>query len=126
MNWLQSLMKQRTFVDMTGGNKTVNKAIISTKHSATSKYAQSKYAGCLLDKTQCHNIHNYKPHLREKVLSIGKLQPDDLVFVDQYVSKTKGRLPNTRGKESEHEMYNGGTIFVDATTSLPTSINYGL
>ena len=118
MNWLQSLMKQRTFVDMTGGNKTVNKAIISTKHSTTSKCAQPKCAGCLLGKAQCKNIHKSKPHLREKFLSIGKLQPGDLIFVDQYVSKTKGRLLNTRGKESEHEMYNGGTIFVDAATSF--------
>ena len=38
--------------------------------------------------------------------------------MDQYVSKTNGRLPNTRGKESEHEVYNGGTIFVDAATSF--------
>ena len=118
MNWFQFIMKQRTFVDMIGGNKTVNKAVITTKHSTTAKCAPLKCAGCMLGKAQCHNIHKSKPHPRKKVLSIGKLQLGDLIFVDQYLSKTKGRLPNTRGEESEHKIYNGGTIFVDATTGF--------
>ena len=50
MNWLQSLMKQRTFVDMTGENKTMNKAVITTKHSTTSKCDPPKCAGCMLSK----------------------------------------------------------------------------
>ena len=50
MNWIQSLMKQRNFVDITGGNKTVNKAVITTKHSTTSKYSPPKRADCMIGK----------------------------------------------------------------------------
>ena len=59
-------MKQRTFIDMTGENKTMNKAVITTKHSTTSKCDPPKCAGCMLDKAQCHNIHKSKPRPREK------------------------------------------------------------
>jgi hypothetical protein len=41
------------------------------------------------------------------------VRPGQLVSTDQYVSKLKGRLPHTKGKEQEHEKYCGGTIFVD-------------
>ena len=36
--------------------------------------------------------------------------------MDQYISKTPGRLPHTFGKERKEDKYVGGTIFVDHAT----------
>ena len=52
----------------------------------------------MLGTAQCHNINKSKPHFHNNVLSTGKLQQDDLIFIDQYVSKTKGKFSNTKGK----------------------------
>jgi hypothetical protein len=41
------------------------------------------------------------------------LKPGQLVSTDQFVSQVRGRLPHTKGKESESEQYSGGTVFVD-------------
>eukprot|EP00957_Ditylum_brightwellii_P142762 10878435-Ditylum_brightwellii.AAC.2 len=46
----------------------------------------------------------------------GALHTDDLVpgqkvLVDQFVSKVKGRLAHTYGKEKTTDMYDGGAIF---------------
>jgi Zinc knuckle len=48
----------------------------------------------------------------------GALRRDDLfpgqrISVDHFICSTRGRLLNTRGKESEKEKYTGGCIFVD-------------
>ena len=105
MNCLQSFMKHHTFVDVRGG-KIVNKAVITKNIKQPQKYTNPKCVSCILGKIQYHNINKSKPHLRENVLSIGKLQRGDLIFVDRC------RLPNTRGKKSEQEMYNSGTILL--------------
>jgi uncharacterized membrane protein len=41
-----------------------------------------------------------------------------MVSTDQYVSKQLGRLPHTRGKESDKERYVGGIIYVDEANGL--------
>ena len=46
------------------------------------------------------------------------LYPGEMVSTDQYVSKETGRLPHTRGKESESERFVGGTIYVDEATGF--------
>eukprot|EP00957_Ditylum_brightwellii_P116782 8907573-Ditylum_brightwellii.AAC.1 len=46
-------------------------------------------------------------------LKIENLLPGQKVAADQYVSKVKGQLLHTKGKESAENMYSGGTIFVD-------------
>ena len=43
--------------------------------------------------------------------------PGELICCDQYVCGLPGRLPHTRGRESQAERYHGGTIFVDAYSS---------
>lgn len=48
----------------------------------------------------------------------GDLNPGDCVSLDQYISALPGRLPHTKGKEPKSERYNGGTIFVDHSSSL--------
>ena len=42
-----------------------------------------------------------------------QLRVGGMVSSDQYVSSIPGRLPNTYGKEKDHEKYVGGTIFVE-------------
>lgn len=50
---------------------------------------------------------------REGALKHDNLFPGQRVSVDHFVCSTRGRLPNTRGKEDEKLQYTGGAIFVD-------------
>ena len=47
------------------------------------------------------------------VLKQGHLKPGQVISLDQYECSVRGRLPNTQGREKEHEQYCGGTIGVD-------------
>ncbi len=47
-----------------------------------------------------------------------KLEPGDLVFTDQYVSKLEGRVFTYKGASLRAEKYKGGTIFCDAESSF--------
>ena len=40
-----------------------------------------------------------------------KYVPGDFVFMDQYIVKEPGCLPTGFGREAEHNMFHGGTIF---------------
>jgi hypothetical protein len=55
---------------------------------------------------------------RENILSANTLSPGDLVYVNQYKSSIRGRLPHTYGKEKQSSMYCGGTIFVDVASGM--------
>ena len=57
-------------------------------------------------------LHRVKPTY-DGGLKDGHLRPGQMVSADQYVSKPKGRLPHTRGKERPSFMYTGGTIFIN-------------
>eukprot|EP00957_Ditylum_brightwellii_P113825 8678064-Ditylum_brightwellii.AAC.1 len=46
------------------------------------------------------------------------LTPGKMVSEDQYISKIKGCLPHTKGKESALSRYSGGTIFYDHASKL--------
>ena len=52
----------------------------------------------------------------EGAISKEQYEAGDFVSVDQYVIKTPGRLPTGYGRESETNMFHGGTIFRDAAT----------
>lgn len=52
----------------------------------------------------------------EGVLSKDQYEAGDFVSVDQYVIKAPGRLPTGYGRESDTNMFHGGTIFRDAAT----------
>jgi hypothetical protein len=49
-------------------------------------------------------------------LSKERYEVGDFVSLDQYVVKTPGRLPTGFGKESNTNMFHGGTIFRDAAS----------
>ena len=50
------------------------------------------------------------------ILRQNDLQTGTTVSIDQYISRTPGRLPHTYGREKIEEKYVGGTIFVDHAT----------
>ena len=75
-------------------------------------------ARCCIGKTKARSIRKSAPPTQIKNPSIDKLLPGDVIFIDQYISKVNGRLPNTRDKESNSNTCIGGTIFIDAATSF--------
>ncbi|MGH7954774.1 MAG: hypothetical protein ACREOZ_02315, partial [Gloeomargaritales cyanobacterium] len=46
------------------------------------------------------------------------LRPGQRISVDQDESRVRGRLKTSRGKSKEHEMFCGGTIFIDHASHL--------
>jgi hypothetical protein len=58
------------------------------------------------------------PDHNDMAIRAKDLHPGDNVSIDKYVSSHPGRRPHTFGKESKKEMFQGGTIFVDHTSSL--------
>ena len=94
--------------------------MILSKCAGCSKYHISKIlcASCCIGKANARSIRKYAPHTQIKTLRFNKLLPGNIIFIDQYISKIKGRLPHTRGKESDSDKYVSGTIFVDAATSF--------
>ena len=54
----------------------------------------------------------------EGILSSEKYETGDFVSMDQYVVKTLGQLPSGYGRESNVNMFHGGTIFHDAASKL--------
>ena len=66
--------------------------------------------------------HDVRPE-KDGGLKDDHLRPGQTVSVDQYVSKIKGRLPHTRGKETSTSMYVGGTIYIDHASSFIYCVN---
>ena len=60
---------------------------------------------------------------KEGVLKDGDLQPGSTVSTDQYTSSLLGRRTHTRGKESDREMFIGGTIYYDHETQFMYNTN---
>eukprot|EP00957_Ditylum_brightwellii_P001209 94986-Ditylum_brightwellii.AAC.1 len=72
-------------------------------------------------KTSSGAIHT--TDVKPGAFKVDNLIPGQHVSTDQYVSKVKGWLPHTRGKEKSAHMYMGGTIFVDNMTSVMSVSN---
>jgi hypothetical protein len=111
MEWIQKLFRVR---------EGDGQSVLPSRHKANS---------CPVP--QCAACHYAKQHLRatkatietkveqkEGSLKAEHVRPGDMVSTDQYVSKVTGRLPHTRGKESEREQYVGGTIYVDEASGF--------
>jgi len=114
-------MKPRIFTVSTRKDEdTKENSVILSKCVGYSKCPIPKllYANKCIGKAKSRSIRKSAPSNQIKYLSIDKLLTGDLIFTDQYISKVKGRLPNTRGKESDSDKCIGGTIFVDAATSF--------
>ena len=51
------------------------------------------------------------------IIKDGHLAPGDIVSLNQYECRVKGRLPNTRGREDPSRTYRGDTLLNNHTSS---------
>ena len=113
LQWIQTLCREPT--------NNSRRFVLETHHSKTSSCVLPKCAACMLGK-QTHR----RPGTNTGVLVKGKemmlrrdhLQPGDCVSLDQYESSIPGCLPHTYGKEKKDDQYNGGTLFIDHSSSM--------
>ena len=88
-------------------------------HDKMSSCVLPKCATCMLGKQMhCTPSTNSGALVKgkEMMLCCEHLQPGD--SLDQYESSIPGHLPHTYGKEKKDNQYNGGTLFVDHTSSM--------
>ena len=57
------------------------------------------------------------------ILSNDKLEPGDLIFVDQYESRTEGKMFGVKGRAMTSSSYRGGTLFYDAASGKVAIVN---
>ena len=94
--------------------------ILKTKTPSVSSCPAPLCSACQMAKQSRRNPGvKLETPIPEKEMSLrrGKLEPGDMVSIDQYASALPGRLPHTKGKEPKRDKYNGGTLFVDHATS---------
>ena len=63
-------------------------------------------------------IHIERDKDSEGNLKKDKLEPGQMVFMDQLESRTRGRLFHTSGREHQVDKFKGSTIFCDAASGL--------
>ena len=111
--WIQDLMRKRK---LEVGVPSEDPIILTGTHSKASSCDHPTCPACRLAKMHKRStgsqLVSAKPE-KEMALKRSDLKPGDTVSLDQYTSKTPGRLPHTRGKEQVGQQYNGGTIMVD-------------
>ena len=115
VGWLQDLMhKQKGPV-----GSPADEPIIPTRFPST-KYIKFKpdhhCAACLMAKQHRRGAKSSKViAIPEKNMAIRRnaTAPGDMVSMDQWVSRTPGRLLHSRGKEPASRRYHGGTIYYD-------------
>ena len=118
MQHIQRLIKVANIVESSGKKSAKDKIIIPKYNSA---------ATC--DIPKCRSCEHAKAkqrkskHARSKAIKEAegaitrdKYQTGDFVSMDQYVVKNPGRLPTGYGRESDTNMYHGGTLFRDAAS----------
>ena len=118
---LQSLYRDRELVCEFDGCSKTSGACLVPKHRGTGTCEIPLCLACQACKAKrrtAGTAHSKKDEDRDGILKADTLQPGERVFVDHYESDTRARLPNTRGREREHNQYKGGTIFHDAATGL--------
>ena len=79
------------------------------------------YEACQYAKQKRRNPKSSKTVARPEydgALSVDVVDAGQRVSVDLYVSATRGRLPNSFGKEKPDQQYTGVAIFVDHATQL--------
>jgi hypothetical protein len=112
MGWIQDLMKKPK--PNVGSNESP--PLITTRHPGTASCDIPRCPACLYAKAHRKGAGSQVTYDRpEKIMAIRRdaACPGDQVSIDQCVSNTPGRLPNTYGKEKETDRYHGGTIYVD-------------
>jgi hypothetical protein len=120
MQRIQELMKPQRCVD-TDGKKSLMPSVIRPKFASASTCPIPKCQDCELARAKRRNPKVMKQQAikeKEGILSAGAMEPGDLVSMDQFVSKTGGRLLTGFGRERDGNRYHGGTIFNDAASGV--------
>ena len=118
MRHIQQLMKVAEIKEPNGRVSVMDRVIVP-KINAASNCNIPMCQTC-----QMSSAKQRKPNVsKSKVVesSVGSIskeqyQTGDFVSMDQYVVKTPGRLPSGYGREADHNMFHGGTIFRDAAS----------
>jgi hypothetical protein len=110
LRWIQRLTRVREGDD---------EPALLTKHPKTSSCPIPQCAACRFGKAHRLPDGAHRQEIRvekDGALKVGHLKPGDMVSIDQFVSKVRGRLPHTKGKEDSKDQYSGGTIYVDSAS----------
>jgi len=118
MTRIQEMMVEHNAVD-SNGNPYVFPQIIKPNFRSTSSCKIPLCTSCELARAKRRSTKvSKKVDIEEKqgILACEKYEVGDFVSMDQYISKTPGRLPTGFGREQPQNRYNGGTIFNDAAS----------
>ena len=127
MRRIQSLMRPRTIkddVNNPGGEELPQ--VLHPKLAAAATCDIPKCETCELAraKQRSPKVKTSKPvKEKEGVLSADHVHPGDCVHMDQYVSRTPGRLESGFGREGADNRYHGGTIFTDSASGVTSVEN---
>ena len=116
MRHIQRLMKVSNVVEP-NGRKSVKDKIIMPKYNSAATCDIPKCRSCEHAKAKQRKSKHVKSKAikeAEGAITRDKYQTGDFVSMDQYVVKNPGRLPTGYGRESDTNMYHGGTLFRDA------------
>ena len=120
-SWVQSLMiprhpQYRIHREEDG----LLRKVIATKHQSTRTCDQPICCACSLARPGRRPDGVTRQVLRAHEMAVrqGDLLPGDCVSLDQYESSYLGRLPHTKGKESDKDKFVGGTIGVDHASGM--------
>ena len=110
-DWVQVLMKPRKREI----GVPCDPPILQPRHQTAAKCDKPKCCSCLLSRQARRGTNSTITVLDtfRREIKDGDLMPGDKVSGDQYHCAVPGRRHDTFGKESSHEKYTGGTLFVD-------------
>ena len=114
---VQQLMRPRDVFQLSSSSNSTSKPAgpcINPKHPSAKTCKPPLCAACQIARAKRRSTETSTTVTHhEQLLKIGDLKPGSCVSIDQYESAVRGRLPNSRGKESFGTKYAGGTIFCD-------------
>jgi hypothetical protein len=95
----------------------VTDRVIIPKVNAAANCEILQCTSCNLSRARQHKTEVVKSKAIESsvgAISCNKYVPGDFFSMDQYVVKEPCSSPTDFGREAEHNMFHGGTIFCDA------------
>ena len=109
MSWIQSLLRHGVLECPPGVSKITSKEALCSCGACQFAKQTKKPDGA--------KTHGIRPEKKGALIK-NQLRVGGTVFTDQFVSSVPGRLLHSFGKEKEHEMQTGGTIFIDAASTF--------
>lgn len=118
MKRIQAMMVEHRAID--GANESVIfPQVIKPRFKTTASCEIPLCTSCELARARRRSTKtSTKIDIEEKkgILACEQYEVGDFVSMDQYISKTSGRLPTGYGREKPENRYSGGTIFNDAAS----------